>query len=163
MNYYFCGINAESVDSIDSVYAFFPIEIGVVLAVVLLLVGLAFKSLLVPLRSIFSISMTLAFVYGLSTLIYEKGILSWLNFAPLGKYDAIIWLPPVVSFAIIVGIAVDYDVFLLVRIKEFRMEGYSTHDSVVLGIQKTGTIITSAGLIMFIAFGGFLKIINFII
>jgi len=55
-----------------------------------------------------------------------------------------------------VGIGLDYDIFLLVRIKEFRDKGFSTSESILLGLSKTGHIITAAGVIMAVAFSGLL-------
>jgi len=55
-----------------------------------------------------------------------------------------------------VGIGLDYDIFLLTRIREYRLMGYSTKDAIALGLSKTGHIITAAGIIMAIAFGGLL-------
>lgn len=68
-----------------------------------------------------------------------------MHFRGLQGYGAIHWCPPIISFSIIVGIGLDYDIFLLVRIKEFRDLGYSTDEAIALGISKTGHIITAAG------------------
>eukprot|EP01091_Cochliopodium_minus_P000631 TRINITY_DN10551_c0_g1_i1.p1 TRINITY_DN10551_c0_g1~~TRINITY_DN10551_c0_g1_i1.p1 ORF type:complete len:293 (-),score=30.89 TRINITY_DN10551_c0_g1_i1:40-918(-) len=153
---YLCGINAESLDAISAVYGYFPLEIGVGLFVVLIFVGITNKSVLIPLRSVLSIALTLGFTYGFVNLVYDYGILEWMHFAPLANYHNQIWLPPIVSFAIIAGIAVDYDIFIITRIREYRLEGYSTRDATIRGLEKTGSLITSAGIIMFIAFGGLL-------
>jgi uncharacterized membrane protein YdfJ with MMPL/SSD domain len=58
------------------------------------------------------------------------------------------------SFSVVVGISLDYDIFLLSRVMEFRQQGYNTHDAIVLGLAKSGHVITSAGLIMALAFSG---------
>jgi len=84
------------------------------------------------------------------------GWFNFLHFQGLQGYDAIYWAPPIVSFSLIVGIGLDYDIFLLVRIKEYREMGYSTHEAIVLGYAKTGHIITAAGVIMAVAFSGLL-------
>ena len=60
----------------------------------------------------------------------------------------------VMSFSILVGLGLDYDIFLLTRIVEFRQEGYSTADAIVLAMAMTGPVIAAAGLIMAIAFAG---------
>jgi len=98
----------------------------------------------------------LLFVYGFADLVYVEGILSWMGFFGMHHWGSIYWAPPIVSFSIIVGIGLDYDIFLLVRIKEFRDMGYSTSEAILLGFSKTGHIITAAGVIMAIAFSGLL-------
>ena len=100
----------------------------------------------------------IAWVFGLSVLVYQNGILKWSNFAPLsptpnGKDEpGMCWLIPVMAFSIMVGLSLDYDVFLVSRIVEYRAEGKSDRESVLLGLAKTGRIITAAGIIMAIAF-----------
>jgi hypothetical protein len=90
------GLNVQ-IDSMNGVYDKFPLSIGVTAIVVFILVGLAFRSLLIPLRcvvrdfflsfivfrSILSIAITLAYVYGLTVFVYEDGILDWLTIAGL--------------------------------------------------------------------------------
>jgi uncharacterized membrane protein YdfJ with MMPL/SSD domain len=122
----------------------------------LVFVAISFRSLFLPVRSIFTIVLTLGWVYGLATLVYEKGILNFLHFNGLKGYGAVYWAPPLISFSIIAGLSLDYDIFLLSRIKEYRYMGYSNKEAVVLGLSKTGHIITAAGFIMAIAFSGLL-------
>jgi RND superfamily putative drug exporter len=63
------------------------------------------------------------------------------------------WLVPIMTFSIIVGVALDYDVFLISRILEYRLEGYEHKTSIACGLHATGGIITAAGVIMAFAFG----------
>ena len=66
------------------------------------------------------------------------------------------WLAPLLSFNTIVGLAIDYDVFLTSRILEARISGHGHEKSILVGICNTGNIITAAGCIMAISFGGLL-------
>jgi uncharacterized membrane protein YdfJ with MMPL/SSD domain len=66
------------------------------------------------------------------------------------------WIPAVLAFAILVGLGLDYHVFLLSRVVEFRKQGFSDRESVLLGLARTGRVITAAGIIMAIAFLGLL-------
>lgn len=150
------GPSADAIDSITAVYSGFPTMIGITIAVVLLFVGLAFRSVLVPIRAILTIAVTMLWIYGLQDLTYQHKIFSWMHWPGLEGSGTINWLPPIVCFSILVGISLDYDVFLLVRIKEFYDAGYPTSDSIVQGLYHTGHIITAAGLIMAIAFSGLL-------
>ena len=71
----------------------------------------------------------------------KKGLLNFIGIAGLSSEPAhaLIWLAPLLSFSVIVGIGLDYNVFLLVRVKEYRMSGhYTTPQSVALGFYKTG-------------------------
>jgi uncharacterized membrane protein YdfJ with MMPL/SSD domain len=150
------GVSATSMDAIDSADSSFIIMIGATAGLVLVGLGLSFRSILVPLRSVVSITLTILWVFGLADLVYEHHILDWLGFFGLKGWDALHWAPPLVSFSIVVGIALDYDIFLLVRISEYRDMGFPTKDAISLGIAKTGHIITAAGTIMAVAFSGLL-------
>jgi uncharacterized membrane protein YdfJ with MMPL/SSD domain len=130
------------------------VQIGVTAAIVFVVMAVSFRSVIVPLRSIFSIALTIAWTYGFAMLIFNKGMLDWMGWAPLAKYDGISWFTPVMCFSILTGFGLDYDCFILTRIVEYRTQGYSEHASIRLGVYKTGGIITAAGMIMGIAFAG---------
>ena len=74
----------------------------------------------------------------------------------LTRSTGIYWIIPIMSFSILVGLALDYDIFLMTRMVEFRRLGWSDRASICLAIQKTGYIISTAGLIMSISFAGLL-------
>jgi len=148
------------------IYTFksFPTMIIVTSIVVLLFMGISFQSIITPLRSLMSIAYTLLFSYGLFVLVYQYGILDWTGLRSLSSYKShndqygqISFIPPIMAFTVIVGLSLDYDVFLITRIYEYRIyKKYHHKSSILLGLQGTGRIITAAGLIMFIAFGGLL-------
>eukprot|EP01104_Vermistella_antarctica_P020541 TRINITY_DN8827_c0_g1_i1.p1 TRINITY_DN8827_c0_g1~~TRINITY_DN8827_c0_g1_i1.p1 ORF type:complete len:933 (-),score=199.36 TRINITY_DN8827_c0_g1_i1:20-2818(-) len=150
------GVGSDSMDSVSVVYEAFPYIIGGSALVVLVFVAINFRSLLIPIRSVLTIAITMTFVFGFVTLTYVHGILNWTQVPGLQEQGAVYWLPPIIAFSIIVGIGLDYDIFLLARIREFRTKGYNTADSIVLGLTKTGVTITAAGLIMSISFSGLL-------
>ena len=108
---------------------------------------------MVPARSIVTIGLTLCFVYGSASLVYLHGILNFLNISAL-KQNQIHWISPILLFAILVGLSLDFDVFLLTRIVEYRKHGFSEVNSIRVGLSSSFKIITAAGLIMIIAFGG---------
>jgi uncharacterized membrane protein YdfJ with MMPL/SSD domain len=156
VNVYIQGSAAIAKDAVDSVLSSFPTVIGVTMAVVFVLMGCFFRSVVAPLRSIVSISLTLSFVFGLVVLVYQHGILDWTGVSSwVSVENEVSWLVPVMAFSIIVGLSLDYDVFLVSRILEYRtQEGYGHKSSIAAGLHATGGIITAAGLIMAIAFGG---------
>ena len=137
-------------------YAAFPTAIGVTVSVVFAVVGIAFRSLAIPLRALFTIALTLGGVYGAAAAVYQYGVLDWLGWPALHSMTALFWLPPVLSFSIMVGLGLDYDIFLLTRIVEFRRHPLSDRGSVLMGLTRTGRIITAAGGIMAVAFFGLL-------
>lgn len=118
--------------------------VSVTLCCVFLITSLFLKSIVTPLRSVLSISITLATVYGLVVITYQQN----------GGYVS--WLTVPMSFSIIVGLGLDYDIFLINRVLEYRIAGYDHHSSIVAGLCQTGGIITAAGVIMAVSFGGLL-------
>ena len=153
---YIEGSAAIEYDAVEAVYGAFPTVITITILVVFILMGTFFRSIVTPLRSVVSIAMTLCFVFGLCVLVYQHGILNWTHvpsWTSMG--DEISWLVPVMAFSIIVGLALDYDVFLISRILEYRTDqGLDHESSIVAGLYSTGGIITAAGVIMAVAFGG---------
>jgi uncharacterized membrane protein YdfJ with MMPL/SSD domain len=154
-------------------FSIFPVAVVVTAGVVFVLIGLAFRSAVVPLRAVLSIGLTLVLVYGAAIFVYEDGALAWLHFAglaPLEEDASLSWIPPILSFSIVVGLGLDYDVFLLSRIVEAREEEQeeegggggggggrrSDRDAIVVGLTKSGATITAAGCIMAVAFSGLL-------
>ena len=95
-------------DAVDDVYKVFPIMIAVTLSTVFVLMGCFFRSVVVPIRSVISICLTLAFVFGLSVLVYQDGAFSGLGLNCVSQTNQISWLPPVMTFSIIVGLGLDY-------------------------------------------------------
>ncbi|MHA1202310.1 MAG: MMPL family transporter [Candidatus Heimdallarchaeaceae archaeon] len=152
---YLAGGSTVMVDAIDKVYELFPLMISITLIVVYILIGIMFKSVFIPLRLIFTIGITLSFIYGLGVLVFETSFLNNV-FSPLQDVHAFYWLVPIMAFSILIGLGLDYDIFLLSRISEYRDKGYTEKASIHKGLYKTGNIISFAGIIMAIAFSGLL-------
>jgi uncharacterized membrane protein YdfJ with MMPL/SSD domain len=156
------GGASDTSDAVDAVYGAFPLMIGITLLVVFVVVGSAFKSLMVPMRALVTISATLGWAYGLANLVYDDPGL-WVpgdtanhNLEFIAGIGVINWFSPVMCFSILVGLGLDYDIFLLSRIYEYRKMGYSEAYSIAMGLDKTSGIISAAGIIMAIAFSGLL-------
>jgi uncharacterized membrane protein YdfJ with MMPL/SSD domain len=149
------GGASDEMDAIDFIYARFPIMIGVTALVVTLLVGFVYKSVFLPIRQLITIALPISWVYGICYFVFQQGTFDSV-FPVLSTVHALYWLTPVMTFSILVGLALDYDLFLFTRIFDFRKAGYNTVQSIQKGIRKTGSIITSAGVIMSVAFGGML-------
>eukprot|EP00755_Sulcionema_specki_P024091 Sspe_Gene.80441::Locus_50807_Transcript_1_1_Confidence_1.000_Length_2804::g.80441::m.80441/K06994/K06994; putative drug exporter of the RND superfamily len=150
------GQSADAIDAMDALNDEFPTMIGVTISVVLVFVAVAFRSIFIPLRSVLTIALTVAWVYGFGVRTYQYGDLEWMHFSGFKSTHAMVYIIPLMSFSIVVGIGLDYDIFLVTRIVEYRRLGYSTPDAIVYGMTQTGYIITAAGVIMAIAFSGLL-------
>ena len=144
--YYLAGGATYNLDIMRSINRGVPVLIGITATVLLLIVGFIFKSILVPIRQLFTIGLSICFVYGLSAFVFQD-----LNYK---NAHAIYWMELVMTFSLLVGLGLDYDVFLFSRVMEYRKLGYTNRASITKAIYKTGPIITAAGLIMALAFGG---------
>ena len=144
----------DMVDVVEATYAAFPFTISATSTVVLLLFIGAFRSLVVAVTALVTIAFTLVFVFGSAVAVYQTGVLDAVGIAALSQSGGLVWMVPVMTFTIVVGLAVDYDVFLLTRVLEYRKLGHSDREAVVLAQAKTGHVITTAGTIMAVSLGG---------
>jgi uncharacterized membrane protein YdfJ with MMPL/SSD domain len=119
----------------------YPIVIPVVIVGVYLVLFFLFGSYFTPIRLIFTIGMSVIFSLAMLSLIYGYGF----N-APL------FWLLPMLLFSILTGLGLDYDIFLVTRVKEYCQAGMTDKEAIVHALEHTGTIITSCGLVMAAAF-----------
>ncbi len=126
---------------------------GLVLVWNLLVLLLAFRSVFVPLKATLMNVLSLSASYGLLVWVFQDGNLSGLlGFEPLEGIDPTI---PVILFAVVFGLSMDYEVFLLSRIREEWLRSGDNRESVLHGIEHTGRIITSAALILIVVIGAF--------
>jgi RND superfamily putative drug exporter len=155
------GQTAALADELSSIGHTLPwMALAVVIATFLLLF-LAFGSLVLPLEAIVMNVLSLSAMYGVVTWIFQDGHLSGLlGFTPNGTISPTI---PVLMFAIMFGLSMDYEVFLLSRIRErYDLTGDNTA-AIASGLQRTGGVITSAALLLIIVIGMFsLSSITFI-
>jgi RND superfamily putative drug exporter len=110
-------------------------------------------SVVMPVKALLMNLLSLGCSLGALTMVFQFGWFSGLlGFTPTGGLETFI---PVLVFAFAFGLSMDYEVFLLARIKELRDQGYNCKEAVQLGLQRSGRIITSAALLMVIVFAGF--------
>ena len=130
-----------------------PIALLFVVLATLVLLFLLTGSVLIPIKALLMNLLSLGATFGILVLVFQDGRFeSILGFQSTGGIEATL---PVIIFAFAFGLSMDYEVFLLSRIKEFHDQGYDNDDSVRLGLQRTGRIITSAALLIIIVFAGF--------
>ncbi|HXD55674.1 MAG TPA: MMPL family transporter [Solirubrobacteraceae bacterium] len=145
------GLQAQNHDFIQAVYGNFPLMIALIALVTFVLLARAFRSLLLPLKAVILNVISVGAAWGVLELIWQRGHgsnLIW-GIAATGSITA--WIPLMV-FAFLFGLSMDYEVFILARMREEWDATGSTDGAVVRGIARTGRLVTSAALILFLAF-----------
>jgi putative drug exporter of the RND superfamily len=147
------GVTAASVDSASVTADRLPLVIGAVVALSLLLLMAAFRSVLIPVTSALMTLISTGAAYGVIVAVFQWG---WLGSGPDNGRTAPIdpWVP-LFLFALLFGLSMDYQVFLLSRIREAWRRGENNATAVAGGLASTGRIITSAAAIMICVFGSF--------
>ncbi|MEJ2666844.1 MAG: MMPL family transporter [Deinococcales bacterium] len=136
-------------------YKSFPWAIALVYLATVIVLGLAFRSLLIPIKAIIMNTLTVAASYGIITLVFQQGVLvNLFGGGPvLGYIDT---SAPLFIFAIVFGLSMDYEVFLVARIQEQHEHGASDREAVAAALSATGGVITSAAVVMITVFALFL-------
>jgi RND superfamily putative drug exporter len=145
------GVGALQLDYQTGVYGTFPLVLALLVLVTYILLVRAFRSVLVPLKAIVLNLASLAATFGGVVLFWQYGWGSKAVFgiAPTGSIT--FWLP-IMIFAFLFGLSMDYEVFILSRIREEYDRTGSTRRAVIEGVGRTGRLVTSAALILFLAF-----------
>jgi trehalose monomycolate/heme transporter len=147
------GFPAFHLDYVESLRAWVPWVILAIVCVIFVLLFLMLGSVLVPLKAVITNLFSLSATFGILVWIFQDGNLSGLlNFTPQGSMDGTIL---VLIFASAFGLSIDYEVFLLSRVKEMCVATGDNMRAVAAGIQKSGPIITSAALLIGIVLGTF--------
>jgi putative drug exporter of the RND superfamily len=147
------GLSAGQRDFIGSLYDKALYAVAFVLGVTYLLLYFTFRSFIIPLKAVIVNILSLTASFGVMVLVFQDGNLSGLlNFTPLGFVDATL---PILMFCTIFGVSMDYEVFLLSRMKEAYENGDSNTASVSKGLVSTAGIITSAAAIIISVTGAF--------
>jgi putative drug exporter of the RND superfamily len=145
------GQPAANQDFIDAVYGSFPLMIALIAVTTFILLARAFRSLLLPLKAIILNILSVAAAWGVLVLVWQKGYGSELIWGIDATGSIPSWLPLMI-FAFLFGISMDYEVFILSRMREEYDRTGSTETAVISGIGRTGRLVTSAALILFLAF-----------
>ncbi len=146
------GTPALEQDSIHSLFDKAPLMLVLLLSATMLLMFLAFGSVVLPVKAAVMSALTLGSTMGILTWIFVDGHLStWLNFTPTPLMVVVIALVVAVGF----GLATDYEVFLVSRMVEARERGMSTAEAIRIGTATTGRLITAAALILAVVAGSF--------
>jgi putative drug exporter of the RND superfamily len=147
------GDPAEIVDSRHAITARLPLAVGVMAAATFVLLFAMTRSLVLPLKALVMNVLSLGATFGALVWVFQDGHLSGLlGFSPPGSLDLVI---PVIVFVFAFGLSMDYEVFLLDRIREVWLRTGDNDRAVAEGLQRSGRIITSAALLVVIVFAGF--------
>ncbi len=148
------GFQAASVDLQRQMLGRFPLLIAIVLVVTAVALLIAFQSVLVPIKAVLMNVLSVAGAFGLIVLVFQFGVGANL-FGLSEPIGAIYVVVPVFVFAVVFGLSMDYEVFLLARIKEAFDRSGRNSQATMEGLSATASVITSAAAIMIIVFGTF--------
>ena len=147
------GGSADLVDTKASLFGSLPIAIAIIGVVTFALLFLMFGSVVVPLKAVVLNMLSLSATFGALVWIFQDGNLSeWLGFTATGSIEITM---PILMFAIAFGLSMDYEVFLLSRIKEEHDAGRDNVEAVAVGLERTGRIVTAAAVLIAVVFVAF--------
>jgi uncharacterized membrane protein YdfJ with MMPL/SSD domain len=147
------GLTAQSKDYNDQMRSRAPIVFAFVLAVAFLLLLVTFRSIVIPIKAIALNMLSVGAAYGVLVLVFQKGWFeSLLGFKSTGAIES--WLP-LFLFVVLFGLSMDYQVFIVSRIREAFDRGMKTEEAVEHGIKSTASVVTSAAIVMVAVFGIF--------
>jgi uncharacterized membrane protein YdfJ with MMPL/SSD domain len=147
------GQTAAFLDLEHSLGAHLPAVLALIVAATLIVLFLFTGSVVLPIKAVVMNALSLSAVLGILVLIFQDGRLEGLlSYTGQGALDA---TQPIFLAAVAFGLATDYGVFLLSRIKEARDSGFSDSEAVAVGLERTGRIITAAAVLFAVAIGAF--------
>jgi len=148
------GLPALNVDYERSVSGRFMMIVGLVVGLTMLALLIGFRSVLIAAKAVALNLLSVAVAFGAVVLVFQDGFgvgLLGLTEPLGGNFPAI----PVIVFAVVFGLSMDYEVFLVSRVAEAKRAGMSDHEAIAEGLAKTGGLITSAAAIMIVVFAAF--------
>ncbi len=145
------GVAAEDRDFVHAVYGNFPYVLGFVILLTYILLARAFRSLILPLKAAVLNLVSLVAAYGIIVFIFQQGHGSEAIWNVHATQSIIPWIPLMI-FAFLFGLSMDYEVFMLTRMREAYDETGDTSHAVALGLARTGKLVTSAALVLMFAF-----------
>lgn len=145
------GTAAQNFDFIDAVYGNFPLMLGLIALITFILLARAFRSLLLPLKAVVLNLLSVGAAFGVMVLMWQNGYGSQAIWGIKSTGAITSWVP-IMVFAFLFGLSMDYEVFILARMREEYDATGSTDGAVIKGIGRTGRLVTSGALILFFSF-----------
>ncbi|HYU19220.1 MAG TPA: MMPL family transporter [Chloroflexota bacterium] len=153
LSFQVAGGSAGVIDYADRLYQDFPRALLFVLISTYLVLLVLFRSVVLPLKALVMNTLSIVASYGALVAVFQEGLLAGpLHFQPLGFIEASL---PIVMFCVLFGLSMDYEVFLLSRVKEIYDQGLDNSRSVAAGLAQSGRLITSAAAIVVLVSGSF--------
>jgi RND superfamily putative drug exporter len=153
LNAYVTGTTALNIDTADTLASALPKYIAVVVGLALLLLMVVFRSVVVPLKAIAGFLLSIAAAMGVVVWVFQDGNLA--DLFSVAQTGPIVSFLPVLLIGILFGLAMDYEVFLVSRMRESYVHSGDARGSVVTGYGQSGRVVVAAALIMIGVFGGF--------
>jgi RND superfamily putative drug exporter len=145
------GDGPEEADIVHAYYSRFPLIVGFVALISLLALARAFRSAVLPVKAVLLNLLSVGATYGALVLIWQLGYGSQLIWG-IPANGVVVDYAPLIVFAFLFGLSMDYEVFILSRVKEAHDAGHRTDEAIVQGLGHTGRLVTSAAVILFLAF-----------
>jgi RND superfamily putative drug exporter len=145
------GAGAAQIDGLHAIYGKFPLMLGVIATVTFVLLARAFRSLLLPAKAVLLNLASVGATYGVLVLVWQRGYGSQAIWG-IPATGAITFWVPLMTFAFLYGLSMDYEVFILARMREEFDRTGSTSTAIAEGLGRTGRLVTSAALILFLSF-----------
>ncbi|MEU5716786.1 MMPL family transporter [Streptomyces sp. NPDC020403] len=147
------GATAVGIDVSEKLAAALPVYLLLVVGLSVLLLMLVFRSILVPVKAALGFLLTIGATFGITVTIFQKGHLAEL--VGLDTPGPLVSFLPILLIGILFGLAMDYEVFLVSRMREDFVHGADARESVISGVGHNGRVVTAAAVIMTAVFGGF--------
>jgi RND superfamily putative drug exporter len=153
-NAYVTGVTPLAIDVSEKLAEALPLFIAVIVVLAMILLAIAFRSILVPIKAVLGFLLTIAVSLGATVWIFQDGnLLNWLN---IGAPAPIVSFVPVILIGVLFGLAMDYELFLVSRMREEFHHSGDANRAVLMGLGQSGRVVTAAALIMAAVFGAFL-------
>ncbi|HZD71825.1 MAG TPA: MMPL family transporter [Actinomycetes bacterium] len=145
------GAGASQIDALHAIYGNFPWMLAIIAVVTFVLLARAFRSLLLPAKAVLLNLISVGATYGVLVLVWQRGYGSDAIWGIPGTGAITFWVP-LMTFAFLYGLSMDYEVFILARMREEYERSGSTTAAITEGLGRTGRLVTSAALILFLSF-----------
>lgn len=144
------GLTAITTDVSDRLNGALPIYLAVVIGLAFVLLVLVFRSILIPLTATLGFLLSVLATLGATVAIFQEGALGIFEGQPIVSFM------PIFLIGVVFGLAMDYQVFLVTRMREAHVHGLSTHEAVIDGFRNSARVVTAAATIMIAVFAGFI-------
>eukprot|EP00929_Paragymnodinium_shiwhaense_P120396 TRINITY_DN92324_c0_g1_i1.p1 TRINITY_DN92324_c0_g1~~TRINITY_DN92324_c0_g1_i1.p1 ORF type:complete len:870 (+),score=188.64 TRINITY_DN92324_c0_g1_i1:121-2610(+) len=147
---------AIEVDAFELTFGRYGYVVAATVLIVFLVIGIRYRAAMIPVKLMFTIALPILAVLGSGVYVFQEGYLNWTGIGSLQKQGGLVWINPVACSFMLIGFALDYDLFLFSRIYDTRKRGVFKEDreAIIHAVSATGPVISTAGVIMALAFSG---------